>query len=349
MYGAGDVRVARACRSDLHPYHSKPASADGNLMGHELVGVVEETGSEVTTLRKGDFVVAHGIVRPGGVIARARPPRRGDPAGPRSSLTTALCEEETMLTPTARANHDALFSHDASTLAHTDPDLLEIFDNFAFDDVLTHGVLDTHVRLLTQLAALIGAGAVAEFRVMAVAALTVGVSPVQVKEVLYQAVPYVGMGRAYDFVRATNDVLTERGVELPLPSQSTTTRDTRAAAGRALQEQIVGADRVAAMYANAPEDEQHLQLWLSAHCFGDHYTRTGLDVPTRELVTLALLVALGGADAQVRGHVAANRNVGNDRQMLIEVVTQLLPFVGYPRTLNALAAIDEIDPPPTAS
>lgn len=248
-----------------------------------------------------------------------------------------------MPTPTARANHDALFPGHVVARAHG-PQLVEIFEDFAFDDVLGHGDLDPRIRLLTQLAALIAVGAVAEYRVMAGATLTAGVSPVEIKEVVYQAVPYVGMGRAYDFVHATNDVLTERGVELPLPGQATTSRDTRAAAGRAVQERIVGVDRVAAMYAHAPDDEQHLQRWLSAHCFGDHYTRAGLDVPTRELVTLALLVALGGADAQVRGHVAANRNVGNDRQLLIDVVTQLLPFVGYPRTLNAVAAIDEISP-----
>jgi 4-carboxymuconolactone decarboxylase len=87
-----------------------------------------------------------------------------------------------------------------------------------------------------------------------------------------------------------------------------------------------------------------VQRFLSAHCFGDHYTRTGLDVPTRELVTLAVLVGLGGADAQVRGHVGANLTVGNDRALLVDVVTQLLPFVGYPRTLNALAAVDQVVP-----
>ncbi|MGV1007279.1 MAG: carboxymuconolactone decarboxylase family protein [Dermatophilaceae bacterium] len=249
-----------------------------------------------------------------------------------------------MPTPQAKANHDALFPDHSSTLARTDPDLVEIFDNFAFDDVLAHGDVPPRIRLLTQLAALVGAGAVSEYRVMVGAALTAGVSPIEIKEVVYQAVPYVGIGRAYDVVHTTNDVLTGRGIQLPLPSQSTTTRDTRATAGRAVQEQIVGADLVASMYASAPADEQHLQQWLSAHCFGDHYTRTGLDIPTRELVTLALLVGLGGADAQVRGHVAANRTVGNDRRLLVDMVTQLLPFVGYPRTLNALAAIDEIAP-----
>jgi threonine dehydrogenase-like Zn-dependent dehydrogenase len=54
------VRVVRACicGSDLHPYHSLPHSDEGTPMGHELIGVVEETGSAVSTLEKGDFVVA---------------------------------------------------------------------------------------------------------------------------------------------------------------------------------------------------------------------------------------------------------------------------------------------------
>jgi 4-carboxymuconolactone decarboxylase len=55
-----------------------------------------------------------------------------------------------------------------------------------------------------------------------------------------------------------------------------------------------------------------------------------------------MLVALGGCEAQVKGHVAANLNVGNDRGLLIAVVTQLLPFIGYPRTLNALRVVDEV-------
>jgi len=43
--------------------------------------------------------------------------------------------------------------------------------------------------------------------------------------------------------------------------------------------------------------------------------------------------------------VTGNLNVGNDRTRLIDVVTQLLPYIGYPRTLNALRVIDEVVPP----
>jgi 4-carboxymuconolactone decarboxylase len=242
----------------------------------------------------------------------------------------------------ARKNHDELFPGHVSTLAATDPELIEIFDNFAFDEVLRHGNLDVRTRLMIQLASMIACQALREYRVMLGAALTVGVTPVEVKEIVYQAVPYVGMAKVFDFIHATNDVLTERGVELPLPGQSTTTPESRIEKGLAVQKQIIGSDVVERLYASASEDQMHMQRYLSAHCFGDHYTRTGIDVPTRELLTLSMLVSLGGCDAQVKGHVAANLHVGNSRARLIDLVTQLLPFIGYPRTLNALKAIAEV-------
>jgi 4-carboxymuconolactone decarboxylase len=245
------------------------------------------------------------------------------------------------ISDTARTTHDELFPGHVSTLARTDPELVEVFDNFAFDEVLRHGDLDARTRLMTQLAALIATGAVTEFQVMLGAALAVGVTPVEAKEVVYQAVPYVGMGRVIDVLHATNDVLTERGVELPLPGQATTTTDTRAEQGLAVQKQIVGAERVAALYANALDDEQHLQRLLTANCFGDHVSRGGLDLRTRELLTFAMLAALGGCEPQLAGHVAANLTVGNDRARLLAVLTRLIPFIGYPRTLNALRVLDQ--------
>lgn len=244
----------------------------------------------------------------------------------------------------AQKNHDELFPGHVSTLKVTDPELIEYFDNFAFDEVLRYGTLDTRTRLMVQLAALIACQALSEYRVMLGAALTAGVTPVEVKEVVYQAVPYVGMGKVFDFLHTTNDVLTERGVALPLPGQSTTTPDSRAEKGLAVQKAIVGADQVDAMYTNAPADELHLQRHLSANCFGDHYTRTGIDISTRELLTFAMLISMGGCEPQAKGHVAANLNVGNDRQTLLSVVTQLLPYIGYPRTLTAVRLIDEVIP-----
>jgi 4-carboxymuconolactone decarboxylase len=248
------------------------------------------------------------------------------------------------ISDTARHNHDELFPGYVSSLEVTDPELAETFDNFAFDAVLRHATLDTRTRLMVQLAALIGGQALSQYRFMLGAALTAGVTPLEVREIVYQAVPYAGMGKVFDFLLATNEVLTEYGVQLPLESQAAATPAARAAKGRAVQERIVGADRVAGMYASSPADVLHFQEFLSANCFGDYVARGGIDVPLRELLTFALLTALGGCDPQVKAHVAGNLNVGNGRPTLIGVITVLLPFIGYPRALNALAAVNEIAP-----
>ena len=144
------------------------------------------------------------------------------------------------LSEAAVRHHEELFPGRVSPLQQTDPELIEYFDNFAFDEVLQHGDLDIRTRLMVQLAAMIAAQAVDEYKVMAGAALTIGVTPVEMKEIVYQAVPYVGMAKVFDFLHATNDVLTERGVELPLPGQSTTTPQTRLEKGWAVQSEMVG-------------------------------------------------------------------------------------------------------------
>src|SRR5271165_3267335 len=141
----------------------------------------------------------------------------------------------------ARKNHEELFPGHVSTLKATDPELIDYFDNFAFDEVLRYGSLGTKTRLMVQLASMIACQALREYRAMLGAALTVGVTPVEVKEIVYQAVAYVGMAKVFDFIHATNDVLTERGIELPLEGQSTTTPESRAERGPAVQNEIVGA------------------------------------------------------------------------------------------------------------
>ena len=70
-------------------------------------------------------------------------------------------------------------------------------------------------------------------------------------------------------------------MRLPLPGQATTTPETRLECGLAVQKRIVGGEWVDAMYDDAPDDEQHLQRYLSANCFGDHLTRDGAAIRLR--------------------------------------------------------------------
>ena len=256
----------------------------------------------------------------------------------------------TWLEPVDDAQYDAatasrpVFSEGIPVDGAKDPELFEIFDNFALGEVLGHGGLDARTRLMCILASNVASQGRAAFRATLDAALGAGVTPVEVKEVLYQAVPYVGMAKVADFIGAANDVLEARGVGLPLEGQSTTTPADRFEKGLAVQRSIFGAGHIDAMREVAPENQKHIQQYLSDNCFGDFLTRGGLDVKTRELVTFSLLVSLGGCEPQVKGHIAGIVYLGNDKAVLLAVVTQLLPYIGYPRTLNAIGCLNEVLP-----
>ena len=247
------------------------------------------------------------------------------------------------ISDTANKNHEELWPEYQSKAKATDPELIEVFDNFAFDEVIGHDNMEPKNRVMMIMASTIGSQALTEFKLMVNAALNVGVTPIEVKEIVYQAVPYIGIAKVLDFIYATNEILTERGIKLPLEGQSTTDSDTRLEKGLAKQKEIFG-DVIDAMYKNSPKDLMHIQHYLSANCFGDYVTRNGLDLKTREMVTLSFLIALGGTESQIKGHIRGNTNVGNDRQSLINLMTQLLPYVGYPRILNAISCLNEVLP-----
>lgn len=248
---------------------------------------------------------------------------------------------EVNLSEAAIRNHEELWPDYESKAAKADPELIEIFDNWAFDEVIAQSDIDVKTRTMMIMGSCIAQGALTEYKMFVNAALNVGVSPVEIKEVLYQSVAYVGVAKVIDFIYATNSIMDEWGIDLPLEKQSTTNRENREAKGLELMKTTFG-ERIDEMRKNAPKDQQHIQYNLAANCFGDYYTRTGLDMKTRELLTYSMLISMGGTDSQVRGHIQGNLNVGNDRETLIGITTQLLPYIGYPRTLNALNAINEI-------
>ncbi len=244
------------------------------------------------------------------------------------------------ITERAKQYHERMFPDYHSKFLETDPEFIERFDNFAFDEVVNSDDLDDRTRMIAILATLIGCQGIDEFKAMVPAVLNFGVTPVEAKEIVYQSAAYLGIGRVFPFLHAVNDVLTACGVELPLPGQTTTTRENRLKAGIQAQVDIFG-DGMKAFYKSGPEESRHINYWLADNCFGDYYTRTGLDHKQREMITFCFLSAQGGCEPQLRGHAAANMRLGNDKRFLIKVISQCLPFIGYPRSLNALRCVNE--------
>lgn len=219
----------------------------------------------------------------------------------------------------------------------TDPEFAERFEHFAFDEVVHEEgqTLDEVTRHMAVLAALLGCQGVDAFRLEVLRALDAGVTPVMVKEIVYQAVDYLGIGRVLPFLDAVNDILTDRGISLPLEGQSTTTMEDRLEKGAQAQADIFGSHMKEAWKTG------HINRWLASNCFGDYYTRKGLDLKQREMITFCFLSAQGGCEPQLTAHAKGNMNLGNDKEFLTKVVSQCLPYIGYPRSLNAINCINK--------
>jgi 4-carboxymuconolactone decarboxylase len=219
----------------------------------------------------------------------------------------------------------------------TDPEFAERFEHFAFDEVVNEEgqQLDDRTRYMAILAALIGCGGKEAYEEILPKALDSGVTPIEAKEIVYQSVDYLGYGRMMPFLEITNEILTGRGIKLPLEGQATTTIEDRLEKGINAQAEMFGEQMREAWKAG------HINRWLAANCFGDYYTRKGLSLAQREMITFCFIMAQGGCEPQLISHSKGNMNMGNDKDFLIKVVSQCLPYIGYPRSLNAITCINK--------
>lgn len=223
------------------------------------------------------------------------------------------------------------------SLYETDPEFMERFEMFAKKEVVGEEgrKLDEKTRYMAILAALIGCQGMDEFREISQEALVKELNPVEVKEIIYQSIDYLGFGRMKPFLTTINHVLEKMGVGIPLAGQATTTMENRLEKGIQAQVDIFGEGMRDAW------KQGHINRWLADNCFGDFYTRTGLDLRQREMITFCFLAAQGGCEPQLIAHASGNMRLGNDRNFLIRVISQCLPYIGYPRSLNAIACINK--------
>ena len=243
----------------------------------------------------------------------------------------------------SKKKFEELFGLHTGPLADTDPDLQEILNRFIFGEVFYHGDLSDKLRELITIVVLTTNQTLDQLQAHIFAALNIGVSPVEIKEAIYQCAPYLGFPKTLNAINKANEVFISADISLPVESQKTVTEETRYDDGLKAQKNIFG-EIIDKMHETAPKNQKHIQNYLSAFCFGDIYTRGTLDLKTREILTLCILSALGGCESQVKSHVNGNLSVGNDKNTLLTAITQCLPYMGFPRTLNAMACINEVIP-----
>ena len=223
----------------------------------------------------------------------------------------------------------------------TDPELMNILQRLIFGEIFYVGNLDDKTRELITITALATNQTLPQLKAHTNAALNIGVSPVAIRESIYQNAPFIGFPKALNALDTINSVFISRGIKLPLENKGTIQEDERFEKGKEIQFPLYG-DRMKQNMKDLPGNlGDTISRILTESCFGDFYTREGLNVKTRELLIFCALATLGGAERQMASHAVGNLKAGNDKETLISAMVHLYPYVGFPRVSNAINAIKE--------
>lgn len=217
-------------------------------------------------------------------------------------------------------------------------ELYDIVNNLVYGELYQQGQLTDKDREMISLATLTTLGTTTILKTHIYSALNAGLTPIEITETVYHCTPYVGAAKSLEAINVVNKVFKEKGIKIP-ESQATVTEESRFEDGSSAQTKLFG------NLGDTKPAEGEVRLgrsFLPDYCFGDFYTRKGLTLEQHELLTWVCIATLGGAEAQLTGHTNGNKNVGKSKEYMLEVLTDIMPYIGYPRTLNALNIINTV-------
>jgi 4-carboxymuconolactone decarboxylase len=243
-------------------------------------------------------------------------------------------------TERAQKKYQELFGAQPAT-STTDPELMGILQRLIFGELFYIGDLDDKTRELITITVLTTNQTLPQLKAHTNAALNIGVTPIRIREVVYQTAPFLGFPKVLNALDTINNVFKSRGIQLPLENKATVTESERFEKGKEIQYPLY-ADNMKKNMKDLPgEFGKAIPEILTESCFGDFYTRSGLDIKTRELLIFCALATLGGAEKQMVSHAAGNLKAGNSKEILIAAMLHCYPYIGFPRMSNAITAIKE--------
>lgn len=155
----------------------------------------------------------------------------------------------------------------------------------------------------------------------------------EIYEVVLHLTPYIGASRSYEFLSflSSNFHISSSKVNLI----------DKIKEGNNKQVEIFG-ENMKDYHLKGDEYHKLINKYLALNCFGDYYTRASLSLKERELIVFNALYVMGDCNPQLKSHIKGNLNMGNDKELLIKVILNNLPYVGYPKSLNALNILKEV-------
>jgi 4-carboxymuconolactone decarboxylase len=241
----------------------------------------------------------------------------------------------------SKQTYEKLFQQVQSVSGSDDPELMTILQRFIFGEVVFIGNLSDTTRELITITALATNQTLPQLRAHTNAALNIGVKPIEIREVIYQLAPFIGYPKVLNALDTINAVFKSRNIQLPLQNEATISDNERFSKGKEIQTPLYGEGMKQNMKDLPGEFAEAVPRILTESCFGDFYTRGGLDIRTRELMVFCALATLGGTDKQMGSHAVGNIKVGNDKETLLSALVQLYPYIGFPRIANAIYAIKD--------
>ena len=257
-----------------------------------------------------------------------------------SLSATAQTEENMDRIEVCKQNYRTLFGGEALTGQGTDPEMMDILQKFIFGEVFQTGELTLKQREMITCITLATMQTLPQLKAHAGAALNVGVTPEELREVMYLTAPFIGFPRMLNAVATVNEVFTERGISLPLEKQGKVTEETRHETGKAIQDKLYPGGIASVMEGVPGNMGKDVEQFLTDYFFGDIYSRGALDLQTRELLGYCVLTTLE-AESQLHSHYHGNINAGNSPEILTAAVIQCLPYIGFPAAIKALRIIKE--------
>ena len=242
-----------------------------------------------------------------------------------------------------KENYTALFGGEALNGGGTDPEIMDILQKYIFGEVFRTGDLDIKTREMITCVCLATMQQLPQLKGHTGAALNVGVTPIELREAVYQCAPIIGFPKVLNAMTAVNEAFTERGIRVPLETQATVTEENRYEKGHEIQYPLYG-DRMKEAMKDVPGGMgEKVARFLTEVHFGDFQTRSGLDTQTRERLTYCVLTVIG-AEPQLHAHLRANLKAGNSKERVTAAVIQCMPYIGFPAALKALNIIKDFQP-----
>ena len=234
-----------------------------------------------------------------------------------------------------------LFKCNPNDFKSNDPEFMKILQNYIFGDIFATGELAFKERELITVICLTVIQCLPQLKAHINAALNVGNTPLEIREAIYTCFSFIGFPRTLNALEVFNNIMKERNISLPLESGKTIKDEERYEKGSEIQKPIFG-DALDKMLESVPGKIGEITAKLTTETyFGDTYTRKFLDVKTRELINVVILVALGN-NGLLKPHIGAAIKLGNSKEKVAATMLQCAPYVGGANAISAMLVLSEV-------